>query len=105
MKSDADRLKDLIVRDEVLEFFQASDKEHPELQWTVYGSIPTNEVFVRADARGTVFVQSSPSELLYPVMADRRFGIDVADNFVAEKLSAEIWSANRKKILSALGKL
>lgn len=105
MKSDRDRLNEFLETGDAVEFFLTSDKEYGGLRWGVYGAPPTNEVFVLADANGRIFVSAAPSILLFPPMSDRKFGIDIADQFVAEKLSAEIWSANREEILSALGKL
>ena len=104
MKNEIRRLEQFIAGNDTLEFFRTTDKEHPEVQWVVYGIISTNEIFVRAEAGGEAFAKSAPSELLIPPMADRRFGIDVADEQVANMLSMDLWVEYRHAILSAVGK-
>jgi hypothetical protein len=68
------------------------DKEHAEVTWTQYGLMDSNEVVVVARYRGRSFAIAGPSPLLYPVMADRVFGMDVADEQYAFELSDRLWS-------------
>ena len=92
MKSEYMRLHAIVESGNALEFFTTTDKEHEQIVWTVFGAIETNEVIVRASVNGHHFYHSAPSLLLIPVMADRRFGIDVADRALAERLSNELWA-------------
>lgn len=85
-----------------MEFFRTTDKEHSDLIWAVYGTPPTNEIFVQATAGDGHFVKAAPSPLAYPLMQDRRFGIDIADNQLAKSLSNEVWQENKEAILAAL---
>lgn len=91
MKSEYARLHAIVTSEEVLEFFTATDKEHDQIVWTVFGAIETNELIVRASVNGRHFYRAAQSPLLVPRMIDRRFGIDVVDNALAEQLSNELW--------------
>lgn len=104
MLSDKDRLDEFLRIGETIEFFHVSDKEHAKLCWRVFGVPPTNEIFVRAEVGALQFVKAAPSLLAYPLMEDRRFGIDVADKYVAEKLSIEVWEENSDAIAAGLEK-
>lgn len=91
MSDQIQRLHAIVESGNVIEFFSAPDNEYPGICWTVFGSIDTNEVIVRASVADRSFYHSSPSPLVFPTMADRRFGIDVADQQLASHLSTELW--------------
>jgi len=79
----------------------AEDKEHPEITWQCYGLIPSNEIAVIARCGDVEIGACRKSPLLVPVMADRIFGMDVADEEVAMRLSEEIWSSHAEQLLAA----
>jgi hypothetical protein len=96
------RLHAIVESGNTLEFFSTGDKEYSQIRWTVFGAIDTNEVIVRASVNGHHFYHSAPSPLVVPLMADRRFGIDVADNAVAEHLSNELWASHGAAMVALL---
>lgn len=102
MNTESKRLHAIVESGRALEFFTTADKEYGQIQWTVFGAIETNEVIVRATAGGRHFYRSAPSPLLVPLMADRRFGIDVADNALAEHLSNELWARDGETMVELL---
>ena len=102
MTSQANRLHGIIESGKALEFFTTTDKEYSQVVWAVFGAIETNEVIVRASVNGHHFYHSAPSPLLVPLMADRRFGIDVADKVVAEHLSNELWASHGAAMVALL---
>lgn len=69
------------------------DNEVPSVRWSVFGDPKTNTVVVRANKGALAYYHSAPSWLLYPPMKDRVFGIDEADETLAQKLGAELWQA------------
>jgi len=86
------RLEDIVDSDRVICFFSGNpDIEVPGVFWSVFGDPETNEIVVRANKGSLAYYNSAQSELLYPKMDDRRFGIDVMDMRLAEKLSAALW--------------
>ena len=70
-----------------------ADKDVPEVSWSTYGLIETNEVGVIVQCGRLCFGALAHSSLVHPAMADRLFGIDVADEQLALKLSEELWAA------------
>lgn len=102
MSSETDRLQSIVEAGKALEFFSTEDKEHNQIVWTVFGAIETNEVIVRASVNGQHFYHSAPSPLLVPLMVDRRFGIDVADKALAERLSNELWARKGAAMVALL---
>lgn len=95
------RLESVIANGRVVKFFETTDKEIIGVIWAVYGAIDTNEIIVAARAGDVVAYGSAPSLLIAPPMVDRRFGIDVADSDVAERLSIELWEAHGAKLVKA----
>ncbi|RFF27203.1 hypothetical protein DZK25_09505 [Wenzhouxiangella sp. 15181] len=102
MSTEDNRLHGIVKSGKVIEFLSSADKEFEEIQWTVFGAIETNEVIVRASVGGKHFYHAAPSPLAVPVMADRRFGIDVADSALAEKLSNELWARDGAAMVALL---
>lgn len=102
MTSETDRLHSIVSSGEVLKFFSTNDKEFPQIIWAVFGAPETNEVIVRASVKGRHFYHAAPSPLLVLLMVDRRFGIDVADNALAEHLSNELWTRDGAAMVALL---
>jgi len=98
MTKENERLARLVEADSAMKFFDTDDREHPRIQWAVYGLPETNEVVVRASAAGKEFYKAAPSRLTYPAMIDRRFGIDVMDNQLAEELSNALWAEHGEEL-------
>lgn len=61
------------------------------LAWSIYGVVSTNDIVAKAAIGEFAIYASRPSPLAYPYMADRIFGMDVADEHVAVELSHKIW--------------
>lgn len=76
-----------------------ADKEHPEIMWQCYGLVTSNEVAVIARCGELEIGACRESGLLYPHMADRIFGMDVADQDLALQLSEAIWSRDGERLL------
>lgn len=93
-----ERLARLVEADSTLTFFDCDDREHPGIQWTVYGLPDSNEVVVRATAAGTHFYKAAASRLTYPAMIDRWIGIDVLDNQLAGELSNALWEEHGEEL-------
>ncbi len=102
METEHNRLHGIVESGKALEFFTTTDKEYSQIVWAVFGAIETNEVIVRASVNGQHFYHSAPSPLLVPLMVDRRFGIDVADNARAEHLSNELWARDGEAMVAML---
>lgn len=87
------RLADIVNSNRAIRFYgDCPDNEHPDIRWSAYGDPETNEVIVRAAKGALAYYNSAASELLHPPMADRRFGIDVLDEEMAQKLGVELWA-------------
>jgi len=76
------------------------DREFPHVKCSIFGAPKTNELFVQLSNGKVSFVGVAVSELLFPVMADRVFGIDAADHAVAFELADRIWDKNRAALIS-----
>jgi hypothetical protein len=96
------RLHAIVESGKVLEFFSMPDKDHDQIQWTIFGAVETNEIIVRATVKDRNFYRSAPSPLAIPPMADRRFGIDVADDALARELSDQLWQREGEAMLELL---
>jgi len=97
---DAKRLRQLIKAGRVIPYLvDNADREHPSVRWCVYGAPDSGELFVSATSGSTVVVRAVKSELVYPPMADRIFGIDVRDLRTAGDVSAAIWRDCRAELL------
>jgi hypothetical protein len=75
------------------------DREYPEVKCSIYGAPKTNELFIRIAKGPLAFVAVTPSPLEFPVMADRLFGLDVADHAVAFGLADQLWEQHREALL------
>jgi hypothetical protein len=78
------------------------DREYPDVKCAIYGDPKANELFVRLSHGSVSFVAVAPSPLDYPVMADRVFGLDVADHAVAFGLADKLWEQHREQLLAPL---
>lgn len=97
----AERLADYIKGQQVIHFVShADDKEYPYIKLSILGAILTNELFVKLTNGRVEFVAFVPSPLIYPVMSDRRFGIDVSDHSAAIKLAEELWELHKHQLLT-----
>lgn len=98
--SDSNRLADLIHRKEVIVFEKdAEDRDYPYIKLTIWGAIPTNELFVRLSNGVTEFTSCTPSPLVRPPMQDRKFGIDVSDHTAAINLAEQLWEKHRAELI------
>lgn len=86
--------KSCIVYDEDL-----PDREQPTVRYSVYGAPKTNELFVRVSNGSLAFVAVAQSAVLFPLMADRIFGLDAADERVALELADALWQKHRAKLV------
>jgi hypothetical protein len=75
------------------------DKEYPYIVCSMWGAIPTNELFVRISNGSQSFVDCTPSPLELPSMADRTAGMDVADAKAASALADRIWERHRHELI------
>jgi hypothetical protein len=96
----AERLTGLI-RDQQVILFEGNseDKEYPYIKLSIWGAIPTNELFIKLSNGAREFVAATPSLLEYPFMADRRFGIDVLDHKVAIQLAEQTWELHKHELI------
>ena len=76
-----------------------ADREFPAVRWCVYGAPDTGELFVSVTNGTVMFVRAVVSDLLFPPMADRVFGIDVRDLRLAGDLTAAMWRDHRDALL------
>lgn len=102
MTDQSTRLEALIQAPETIEYLDTNDKEFPEIRWTVFGAPATNEIIVRAQVREKTYYASAPSQLAYPLMEDRIFGIDVSDNHLAQALSNQMWEQHGEEMQAVL---
>jgi hypothetical protein len=75
------------------------DCEYPTVLCSIYGATKSNELFVRLTNGTLSFVEAIPSDLLFPPMADRIFGMDVADQHVAFSLATCMWEKHREALV------
>jgi hypothetical protein len=85
-------LEDIVHSNRVIRFYaDCPDKEFPGITWSCYGAIDTGEVIVRGKKGLLEYYHSAPSPVIWPPMADRRFGIDARDDELAHQLGDELW--------------
>jgi hypothetical protein len=77
------------------------DPEFAAVKCSIYGVPKTNELFVRISNGKVSFVAVALSPLEFPVMADRIFGLDVADHAVAFGLADQLWEQHQAELLAA----
>jgi hypothetical protein len=96
------RVKEAMQKGHAISFCHESpDHAYPEIKWQIFGLIDTNEVAVTARCGDIRVGIAQESWLSYPLMADRIFGIDVADDQLARKLAAELWKAHSVQLVEA----
>lgn len=101
----AERLAKLIKDQQVILFeHDAEDKEYPYIKLSIWGSIPTNELFIKLSNGEVEFVESTDSPLFFPTMGDRRFGMDVSDAEVAYRLAETVWEKRKGALVRESGK-
>ncbi len=100
------KIDDAVARGRAIKFCeQTPDNQFPEISWQIFGLIETNEVAVVARCGELRLAVSRESGLLYPAMADRMFGIDVADQELAMQLSDELWARESEKLMSEVNRV
>lgn len=75
------------------------DKEYPYIQLSIYGSIKTNELFIKLTNGKAVFVEAIGSPVIVPSMASRIFGMDVADSNEAFSHAEVMWQKHRDDLI------
>lgn len=80
------------------------DPEFPTVKCSIYGAPKTNELFVRLTNGVVGFVAVAQSPVVFPVMADRIFGLDVLDHAVAFELADLLWEAHRGELIEPGGR-
>jgi len=75
------------------------DPEFHYVTGSVYGAPATNELFVKLTNGTATFVEVVQSDLLYPPMADRVFGMDVMDHAVAFNLADQMWEKHKAALI------
>lgn len=76
------------------------DKEYPEIRWSMCGLVDTNEIVIIAIVGAVQLGIAHRSQLEWPAMIDRVFGIDIADQQLAFWLSERLWSVHSKRLAS-----
>jgi hypothetical protein len=98
----AKRLRSHIAANEVIIFEEAmADKEYPYITCSIWGVIPTNELFVRLTNGDISFVASTYSPVEVPLMASRVRGMNAADADAAGALADRIWAQHRNELIKA----
>lgn len=80
------------------------DPEYPYVKCSIYGAPKTNELFVRLANGSVEFIAATASPVVFPVMADRIFGLDVLDHAVAFELADRLWDAHRAELIGNGGR-
>jgi hypothetical protein len=75
------------------------DKEYPYIICSMWGAIPTNELFVQLTNGKVSFVDCVLSPLDVPPMGDRVFGMDVEDANAAGALADQIWERHKHQLI------
>jgi hypothetical protein len=97
----AERLERMLRANACIVYHESiPDREYSEVKCSIYGLPKSNELFVRLFNRTVSFVAVAPSPLAFPVMADRVFGLDVADHAVAFGLADKLWEQHRAELLA-----
>jgi hypothetical protein len=96
------RVDAALLAKQAIEFSEPMpDDEHPEILWTIFGLIETNEIAVVTRCGSARVGVCSPSPLFHPGMADRIFGIDVSDMALARELSDTLWLHHGQTLVAA----
>ena len=67
------------------------DLDDPDLFWWCFGLVDTNEILVIGQRGDKIVSMKEVSPLVFPHMADRRFGIDVSDFNLSGDLSDKLY--------------
>lgn len=95
-----ERLADFIKCRQAIQFVaDADDKEYPYIKLSVWGAIPTNELFIKLSNGVVEFVGVTPSPLIFPGMGDRRFGMDVNDERAAYACAEAVWDKHKGQLI------
>ncbi|HWR59154.1 MAG TPA: hypothetical protein VN328_09725 [Thermodesulfovibrionales bacterium] len=70
-----------------------ADNEYSEIRWSQYGLIENNEVAVMVTCGSKAFAAKAQSALQMPAMADRVWGMDALDEYLASKLGEKLWKS------------
>lgn len=96
-----ERLRVHIAAGDVIEFEPAlADKEYPYIVCSIWGVIPTNELFVRLASGDVSFVASVFSPIDVPLMKDRLGGMRAMDADAAGALADRIWKEHRAELIA-----
>ena len=96
----AERLTKLSAENQLIPFrVDVPDREYPYVIWSIWGAIPTNELFVRVSNGKVSFVDSAKAGLIYPSMRDRIFGMDLADEQAADELANRMWETHKSDLV------
>lgn len=96
----AERLTKLSAANQLIPFrVDVPDREYPYVVWSIWGAIPTNELFIRVSNGRRTFVESVKSGLVYPPMSDRIFGMDVSDERTADELGMRMWENYKSDLI------
>ena len=77
------------------------DKENPNVTWSIVGLPDTHEIAVVARVGELRLGRAEPSSLYVPAMEERVFGIDVADQQLANRLSEGLWTEQSGRLIDA----
>lgn len=69
-----------------------------KLKWSIFGDIKTDEIIVSAEAPNKTISYKIKSNLIYPRMIDRIFGIDQSDVKLAFWLSDLLYLKHKKEL-------
>ncbi|WP_292999922.1 hypothetical protein [Nevskia sp.] len=76
------------------------DKEYPEIVWSMYGLLRTNEIAVIAEVGSLKLGMARVSSVVWPAMIDRIFGVDIEDRNLALWLSKELWDVRSNQLVT-----
>jgi hypothetical protein len=74
-------------------------KRHPQVRISIYGATRTSELFVEISNGEKTFTDVVPSPLVWPPMADRVFGIDIADAITAFDRIERLWKRHKAELV------
>lgn len=98
----AARLKRLLAENDpkqLLRFGEdMADKEHPNIKWSVYGEVTSDEILVKV-TNGTVTFVEAVRNRGYPALKNMLFGLDVAAEHQIKKLTDRMWKKHQGALL------
>lgn len=101
--NDQEKIKTSIQDVDTIKFhLDVADKDYPEIKWSIYGVPKTNEIVVKVEANDLAFYIAGESNLYSPHMSNRIFGLDVADQELADDLSNQLWDSKKTDLLATL---